>query len=494
MNFDDYKQYDALGLAGLIAKKEVSPAEVLEAAISRAEAVNPKINAIVHTMYGKAREAAHAPIPAGPFSGVPFLMKDLEMSLAGEPMSSGCTGMKHYIPNFDSYAVQRMKAAGLVIFGKTNTPELGVTPYTEPVLHGPTKNPWKLSCTPGGSSGGSAAAIAAGIVPMATAGDGGGSIRIPASACGLFGLKPSRGRISLGPDNGQAWSGLVSSFAISRTVRDSAALLDSLQGAEPGDPFVIRNPDRPYLEEIQRAPGKMRIAYSLQHPFEEKVHPECVKAVLKTTELLQSLGHEVEEIPLPYGEDILTKTFFMMVGDVAADIEAMGKLRGKPLQKKEMEITTWLLNLLGKAYSAQEVVAAHKEWNTISRRFGDIHRTYDIWMCPTLSRPPFTIGDLQSSALETFALKLGINLGIVKYFKGTAIVDTIAKRTLSYIPYTPIANMTGQPSMSVPLHWTPDGLPVGVMFTGRMCEEDLLLRLAAQLETVSPWKDKWADL
>jgi amidase len=493
MDYADYKQYDALGLAELISRKEVSAAEVLEAAISRADAVNPSINAIVHTMYGKAREAVHSKLPDGPFSGVPFLMKDLELSLAGEPMRSGCVGMKHYTPRTDSYAVQRMKQAGLVIFGKTNTPEFGVTPYTEPALFGPTRNPWNTAFSPGGSSGGSAAAIASGIVPMATAGDGGGSIRIPASACGLFGLKPSRGRISLGPEHGEAWSGLVASFALSRTVRDSAAFLDVLHGPEPGDPYIIKAPERPYLEEINRNPGKLRIAYSIQHPFEEKIDPECLTAINNTVALLQSLGHEVEEIPLPYGEDILTKTFFMLVGDVAADIKAMGKLRGKPFKKEDVELNTWLLNLLGKAYRASDVVTAHQEWNTISRRFGEIHRTYDLWMCPTLSRPPISIGALQNSALETFALKAGIQLGLVKYFKGTKIVEIIAKRTFSYIPYTPIANMTGQPSMSVPLHWSANGLPIGVMFTGRMCEEDLLIRLAAQLEQAHPWKDRRPD-
>lgn len=494
MEFNEYKHYDATGLAALIKSGQISSSEVLEIAIARAEAVNPQINAIVHTMYGRAREAVHKQIPQGPFSGVPFLMKDLELSLANEPMSSGSVSMRHYVPKTDSFVVSRMKEAGLLIFGKTNTPEFGITPYTEPVLFGPTRNPWNLQHSPGGSSGGSAAAIAAGIVPMATAGDGGGSIRIPASACGIFGMKPSRGRVSLGPENGEAWSGLVSSFALSRTVRDSAALLDWIQGAHPGDPYVIRKPDRTYLEECQTVPGKLKIAFSLQHPFGEDVHPECVKAVKNTVDLLLSLGHEVEEVPLPYHEEALTKIFFMFVGDLAADLDAMGKLRGKAISKEQVEITTWLLNILGNAYSGKEIIAARKEWNTISRRFGQLHTTYDLWLCPTLSRPPIRIGELQNKPYENFFLKLGINLKLVPLFKYTSIVEMLAKRAFSYIPFTPIANMTGQPSMSVPLHWTRDGLPVGVMFTGRMCEEDVLFRLAGQLEQAKPWKDQWAPI
>lgn len=491
MNFDEYSKHDALSLAELVKSKQVSPSELLECAIDRAEAVNPTINAIIHKMYGKARENAHLPLPESPFSGIPFLMKDLELSLKGEPMTCGSVAMRHYTPDADSFAVRRMKEAGLLIFGKTNTPEFGITPYTEPKLHGPTKNPWNLHHSPGGSSGGSAAAIAAGIVPMATAGDGGGSIRIPASACGLFGIKPSRGRISQGPDTGIAWSGLVSSFAISRSVRDSAAFLDFLSVAEPGEPFVIQKPERNYADEIKLPTGKLKIAFSIQHPFEENIDPECVTALRNAAELLQSLGHEVEEIPLPYGEDILTKTFFMLVGDIAADIEAMGKMRGKPFRKEEVEITTWLLNLLGKAYSAKDVVAAHNQWNTISRKFGQLHQTYDVWMCPTLAKAPIAIGELQSNPTEELALKLGVNFGIVGLLKNSPIIDTIAKRTFSYIPYTPIANMTGQPSMSVPLHWTERGnLPVGVMFTARNGDESLLFRLAAQLEQAQPWKDK----
>ncbi len=494
MDYRTYSQYDAIGLAELIRKGEASPAEVLEAAIARAEAVNPVINAIIHTIYGKARERAHQPLPQHILAGVPYLMKDLELALAGEPMTHGSQAMKHYVPKEDSFTVQKMKAIGLNIFGKTNTPEFGITPFTEPKANGITRNPWNTDYSAGGSSGGSAAAVAAGIVPMASAGDGGGSIRIPASACGLFGIKPSRGRISLGPGNGEAWSGLVSSFAVSRTVRDSAALLDALIGAQPGDPFIFQSPERSFLSEIQHTPRPLKIAFSTQHPFSQKVDPECIEAVNSTVKLLTSSGHQVEEIPLPYEEAVLTKTFFMLMADVAADLDILGEMRGRPIQKDEVEITTWLLNILGRSYSARDFAYARKQWNTISRRFGQIHQTYDLWLCPSLATTPIKNGALQSNAVEEFILKIAIKLGLVPYLKGTSVVDTIAKRTLGYIPYTPIANMTGQPSMSVPLHWSKSGLPVGVMFTAKMGDEATLFQLASQLEQVQPWKHKRPEL
>jgi amidase len=490
MNFQDYNQYDAIGLAELIRKGEVSPLEVLEAAIARTEQVNPSLNAVIHTFYEKARKAALQPLPNHILAGVPFLLKDLELEFAGEPMTYGSQSLKNYVPKTDSYTVEKMKAIGLNIFGKTNTPEFGITPYTEPKANGITKNPWNFNYSAGGSSGGSAAAVAAGIVPFASAGDGGGSIRIPASACGLFGIKPSRGRISLGPGNGEGWSGLVSSFAVSRSVRDSAALLDALIGAQPGDPMIFEKPEQSFLSELETNPKKLKIAFSTQHPFGQAVDKECILAINNTVQLLKSLGHEVEEIPLPYEEAILTKTFFLMAADVAADLDIFGEMRGKTIEKNEVEITTWLLNILGKSYSARDFAYARKQWNVISRRFGQIHLNYDLWLCPTLASTPIKNGALQSNAIEQFILKAGIKLGLVPYLKGTSIVDNIAKRTLGYIPYTPIANMTGQPSMSVPLHWSKDGLPVGVMFTAKMGDEATLFRLAGQLEQAQPWQYK----
>ena len=494
MEFKEYVQYDAIGLAELIKKKEVTATEVLEVAISRAEVVNPKLNAIVHTFYDKARKKSKEQLPDHILSGVPFLLKDLEFYLAGEPMTHGSNALKTFVPKEDSFLVAKMKAIGLNIFGKTNTPEFGITPYTEPKANGVTKNPWNLEYSAGGSSGGSAAAVAAGIVPFAAAGDGGGSIRIPSSACGLFGIKPSRGRLSLGPYSGEAWSGLVASFALSRTVRDSAALLDSLLGSSPGDPIIFQRPENTFLSEVGNTPKKIRIAFSTQHPFGQKVDDECINAVHHTTKLLTDLGHEVEEIPLPYEEATLTKVFFMMMADVAADLDVYGAMRGKPIHKSEVELTTWLLNILGRSFSARDFAYSRKQWNVISRKFGQIHETYDFWLCPTLATPPIRNGALQVSKVEEIALKTAIGAGILPALKNSSIVDTIAKRTLGYIPYTPIANMTGQPSMNLPLYWSKDGLPIGVMLTAKMGDEAALFRIAGQLEETQPWKDRHPDI
>ena len=490
MKFEEYIQYDALGLAELIRKGAVSQAEVLEVAIDRAEEVNPRINAVIYQMYEQARKKALQDLPDHPMAGVPFLIKDLEFYLKGEPMTHGSQSMKHYVPQVDSYMVETFKKIGLNIFGKTNTPEFGITPYTEPKANGITHNPWNLEHSAGGSSGGSAAAVAAGIVPIAAAGDGGGSIRIPSSACGLFGLKPSRGRISLGPLSGEGWSGLVSSFALSRTVRDSAALMDALIGPKPGDNMYFQRPDKTFLSETEAAPQKLKIAYSVQHPFGQDVAPECIAAVQKTLALLNQLGHETEEIPLPYQETDLTQVFFKFVADIAADIDIFGELRGEPIRKEEVELTTWLLNILGRSFSARDFAYARKQWNTIARNFGKIHQQYDLWLCPTLSSPPIRNGALQISPVEEFSLNLAVNLGLVPLAKNTSIVQQIAKRTFGYIPYTPIANMTGQPAMNVPLYWDENGLPIGVMFTAAIGGEAVLFNLAAQLERAQPWKDK----
>ena len=299
MTAEDYQKYDAVGLAQLVRNGEVSPLELLENARALAEKRNPALNAIVHPLYEEGRKIASNLPEEGVLRGVPFLVKDLSVEWAGTPMRSGSKGYMKYVSAQNSYYVDRCLKAGLVPFGKTNTPEFGLTPFTEPSLFGPARNPWNTGHSSGGSSGGSAAAVAAGIVPAATASDGGGSIRVPASCCGLFGLKPSRGRVSLGPVFGQAWGGAVAEGSVTRTVRDSAAMLDILQGYAPGDPYRIQSPERPYAEEVGRDPGALRVALCSRHPYpNQSVDVECVRAVEKTARLLQSLGHEVTLSPL----------------------------------------------------------------------------------------------------------------------------------------------------------------------------------------------------
>lgn len=490
--FDEYVQHDATALAALVQSGEVTAAELLETAIARAEAVNPQLNAIVTPLYDKGREIATRLPDSGPFRGVPFLLKDLEFEWAGTPMKSGCRGYQNYVSTTDSEVVRRLKAAGLVFFGKTNTPEFGLTPYTESQLYGPARNPWKPTHSPGGSSGGSAVAVAAGIVPAASASDGGGSIRIPAACCGLFGLKPSRGRVTLGPRFGELWNGAVIGHAVTRSVRDSAGLLDAIAGPLAGDPYGIAPPERPFVEEVKREPGKLRIAFSTQTLIpSQPVDSECVKAVQEAARLLESLGHTVEEIALPYEKSIVTEAFFVNVlSETAATLRELGEYLGHPTRRDDVELNTWAQARLAEGFSATDVAYQKRRWNSLNRSMGQLHEKYDVFLTPTLPRPPIAIGTFQNKASEQRLLKLVDSLGALKYLNGSKIVDDLAERSLGYISFTVITNMTGQPSMSVPLHWSPDGLPIGVMFAARLGDEATLFRLAGQLEQARPWFNK----
>ncbi len=492
MTTQEYQSYDAVGLAKLVKDGEVSPPELLENARVLAEKLNPRLNAIVHPLYEEGRKMATNLPEGGALRGVPFLVKDLSVEWAGTPMRSGSKAYQAYVSPHDSYYIERCKKAGLVLFGKTNTPEFGLTPFTEPSLFGPARNPWNTAHSSGGSSGGSAAAVAAGIVPAATASDGGGSIRIPAACCGLFGLKPSRGRVSLGPVFGEAWGGAVAEGSVTRSVRDSAVLLDILQGYAPGDPFWVQSPERPYAEEVGRDPGTLRVALCSRHPYAaQSVDVECVRAVEKAARLLQSLGHDVTEIPLPYGPEAFKDMFFpMVVSETAAAIRNLATYLGRPVATSDIELNTWLLAKLGEVYTGADYAQALFLWNQLSRKMAALHQQYDVLLTPVLSKPPIKIGDLQNTTQENISLKILQKTGGYSFLKGSKIINELVERTFSYIPFTPIANMTGQPSMSVPLHWSDTGLPVGVMFTGRMGEEDLLFRLAAQLETAQPWGDR----
>ncbi len=493
--FSEYVKHDATALADLVRRGETTPAELLETAIARAEAVNPQLNAIVTPLYEKGREMA-ANLPAdGPFRGVPFLLKDLELEWAGTPMKFGCRGYANYVSTTDSEVIKRLKAAGLVFFGKTNTPEFGLTPYTESKLYGLARNPHKPTHSPGGSSGGSAAAVAAGIVPAATASDGGGSIRIPASCCGLFGLKPSRGRVTLGPAYGELWNGAVIGHAVTRSVRDSAGLLDAIAGNMPGDPYLIPPPERPFLDEVSREPGKLRVAFSTASAIPSlTIDPECIKAVQETARLLESLGHTVEEVPLPYDKTIITEGFFVSVlAETAATLRDLSTYLGRPVKPGvDVELNTWAQARLAEGFSAADLSWQNRRWNTLNRSMGQLHEKYDLLLTPTLPCPPIAIGTFQNSASEERLLKLVDAVGGLKYLNGTKIVNDLAEKSLGYISYTVITNMTGQPSMSVPLHWSADGLPIGVMFAAKPGNEATLFRLAGQLEQTRPWFDKVA--
>jgi amidase len=489
--FREYDTYDALGLAELVRKKKVKPSELCEEAIRRIEKLNPALNAVVTPMYDYARKTAAGPLPKGPFAGVPFLIKDLLCSFAGVPLTSGCRAYRNYIPDFDSELVTRYKKSGCVILGKTNTPEFGLVAYTEPELFGPTRNPWNTDHTPGGSSGGSAAAIAAGIVPMAGGGDGGGSIRIPASNCGLFGLKPTRGRTPTGPEYGELWQGAALEHVITRSVRDSAAMLDAIQGADPGAPYVIKPPARPYLKELGQKTGKLKIALCTHSPIGTAVHPECVKAAKDAAALLVKMGHVVEEAaPDVDGKALAVSYITLYFGEVAADIDKIKDLTGRKASRSDIEPVTWTLGLLGRSFTAADFVKAIRLWDAAARAMGRFFQKYDLYLTPTVAQPPVKIGELKPKPYERAAMAVVNTLGLGSVLKASGMVDALAEASLSVTPFTQLVNMTGLPAMSVPLHWTPEGLPVGVQFIARFGDEAALFRLAAQLEKAKPWFKK----
>ncbi len=493
MTFEEYRNLDATALAGMVKQKQITASELLEIAIKRTEKVNPKINAVVTPLYDLAKEQIRHLDDSGSFSGVPFLIKDLDVQMKGTRYTAGSKLLKDYVSTESSETINRMLKAGLVIFGKSNTPEFGLTPFTEGKQLGICRNPWNTDYTTGGSSGGSAAAVAAGIVPMALASDGGGSVRIPASCCGLFGIKPSRGRISNGPIYGESWDGAVSAGIISRSVRDAAAYIDAIQGELDGDPYIIQKPERPYTEEVKLAPAKLKIGYSYQMPkgFDFKIDEENIKAIEATVKLLKDLGHEVEEVPLPYTKELLTELLYMLaMSHASATVDYVGRLRGRKPWLNETEPNTWLLYKLGKSFTANDAVTARLKWNTVARSMGEFHKQYNLLLTPTLGMKPFKIGALQSSAAEEMGLKIMNALGISTVVKYTGLIEKISSKIYNWIPYPPLANITGQPSMSVPLHWSTDNLPVGLMFTGKMNDEALLFRLAAQLEQAQPWFGK----
>ena len=489
--FKEYDRYDGTGLAELIRKKDISAKEVCEEAIGRIEKVNPSLNAVITPMYEIAKKSLGAGLPDGPFTGVPFLLKDLLGAYAGVPLTGGSRAFRNYIPAHDSELVARYKKAGFVTLGKTNCPEFGLLGVTEPELFGPTRNPWNTDRTPGGSSGGSAAAVASGMTPLASGGDGGGSIRIPSSHCGLFGLKPTRGRNPTGPDHGALWQGAAVEHVITRSVRDSAAVLDATCGADTGAPYIIPPPVRPYREEVGLAPGSLTIAFNTRSPLDTEVHPECVKAVEDAAILLQKLGHRVEEArPSLDGKKLASSYLTMYFGEIAADIEELKEILGRKATRDDVEALTWTLGLLGRTFSASYFVKAIREWDRAARVMGRFNEKYDLYLTPTVASPPVKIGELQPKPAEQVAMKIVNALGLGTLLKMSGMTDKLAIQSLSKTPFTQLANFTGLPAMSVPLHWTRDGLPIGVHFIGRFGDEATLLRLAAQLEKARPWFEK----
>ena len=471
MNVSDYMAHDAVGLAALISAGEVSAAEALEAALARCEAVNPRINAVTQDLAESARAAVRNGAPDGPLGGVPFLLKDLSVQLAGAATTGGSRLFGDSPAGTDSALAANFKRAGLVIFGKTNTPEFGLEPVTEPTRFGATRNPWNLERTSGGSSGGAAAAVAAGITPVAHASDGGGSIRIPASACGLFGLKPSRGRVSFAPAD-EGWGGFSTHHAVTRSVRDSAALLDAVCRPEPGDPYWLAPPKRPFVEEVGIDPGRLRIAFSTAALAAPAIEPECAAAVREAARLCEALGHHIEEADPDWDYRLAGQAAgTVMSASIAAMLEAEEARRGWPVGETEIETVSRTVWQRGKQVSGASYVQALQAAHAFGRTVAAFFERYDVLLMSTLGSPAVPVGHLR-----------GVDS------------DTYSERLFAFMPNTQAFNITGQPSMSVPLAMSPDGLPIGLQFTARTGEEALLFRLAGQLEAAAPWAHRRPEL
>jgi amidase len=490
-SFPEYANFDGLGLAELVRKKEVTPAELVEAAIERIEKYNPALNAVIYKMYEAARETVKGQLREGPFTGVPMLLKDLISTVEGVPTSGGNKLWKNVPAKQDSELVRRWKKAGVVILGKTNTPEFGLTPYTEPLAFGPARNPWNTERTTGGSSGGSAAAVAARMVPIASGGDGGGSIRIPSSACGLFGMKPTRGRTPTGPVLGEAWHGFAIEHVLTRSVRDSAAMLDATQGADVGAPYYAPAVESPFIEAVTQAPGKLKIAFTGKPMLGKKVDAEVLKGLEATLQLLKELGHEViEAAPNVDGEAFSLAFVKILAAELRADIEEAARIAGKKVSVSDFDPGTFGLGMLGKALSAEEYASAARYLQTSAREVARFCEGYDVLLTPTLAQPPVPVGSLQPSSSEKTLINLIGSFDGGNILKMMGIIKPLAASTFEFMPWTPVFNVTGQPAMSVPLYWTDSGLPVGMHFVGKFGDEATLFRLAGQLEKAKPWAEK----
>jgi len=463
-----YAESDALDLAGLVRRGEVSPAELVEAAITLIDRLNPSLNAVIHRLYDMARTSAETVDRNAPFAGVPFLLKELASSWTGAPNTNSSSYLKGFVATFDSEAVRRMKAAGLVLVGKSNAPENGWSISTEPKLYGATINPWRADITAGGSSGGAAAAIASRMVPIGEASDGAGSIRIPASCCGIVGLKPSRGRVSLAPF-GDYWYGGAYFLCCSRTVRDTAAYLDALAGALPGEPYTPPTPAESWLSLSSRAPKKLRIGFSVTPPNGRPIHPEAENAVLAAAATLEQLGHDVEEHDMPFEANEAWKTYTNMTCvQTAATFSVLEPLVGRAVTKDDVEPVTWAIIERGRSISGIGHISDVEQIRQLGRAIGGDLDVYDLFLTPTLTQLPRPVGyyDMSEPDIDRYNAKW---------------TDSVFA-----FPF----NISGQPAISLPLHWTGDGIPVGVQLVGRYGDEATVLAASARLEEQMPWKHR----
>jgi amidase/6-aminohexanoate-cyclic-dimer hydrolase len=468
MAFKEYGNYDAVGLAELVRRKQVTAGELLDEAIARTANVDPEINAVVVRHYDFAQRQIDRGLPDGPFTGVPFLLKDLDL-LEGTCTTFGASVFKNEIADHSGTLAQRFLNSGLTIFGKSASPEFGLMPTTEPRLHGPTRNPWNLAHSSGGSSGGAGAAVAARILPVAHASDGGGSIRIPASASGVFGLKPTRARNPLGPDRGEGWGGFSCGHVLSISVRDSAVMMDAISGPEPTSIYYAPAPERPFAEEVKREPGRLRIAYTDKSPYGEAIDPEIAAALRDVAAMLEKLGHHVNErapkLPADPAEVMMT----IVGASTALTVRQAEQRFARTMTENDLELLTLAMAHNAQRTIATDYVAAQFAAYRISRALAEFMAMCDVFLAPTLCSPPLRLGELNSMSQDL------------------SHIGPILRR---YMPGTSMFNISGQPAMSVPLAWSKNGLPLGMMFAAGFGNEGTLFRLAAQLEQERPWRAK----
>ncbi|ALG84577.1 amidase [Gordonia phthalatica] len=485
MNLDEYMGHDATGLAELVAAGEVTSAELLDLARQRMRQVNPTLNAVVIETEAEADVRVQQPLP-GPFAGVPFLIKDLAQEYRGYPTTSGCRALRSAAETQNAVVTDRFLEAGLVIFGKTNTPELGAKGITESDLWGPCRNPWDTTRTPGGSSGGSAAAVAAGIVPAAGANDGGGSIRIPAATTGLVGLKPSRGLAPYGPQTGEPMFGMAVQGVVARTVRDSAGLMDAIVGPNQFADYQAAQPDRRFAEAIADRPEGLRIGFTGRSAIRGEPTAEATAALETTAQLLTDLGHHVEEVAPPYDDKALAETFLTIwFAQVAGQVDEIKQRTGAG--DRDFEADTLAMVEVGRANGAVGLIRALGEITTYTRAMEQFYQSYDFFLTPTLAEAPIRIGALDTPKPMQAVARLAHRVHGGAAMLRTGLIDQMIEANLGWVPYTQMANLTGRPAISVPVHWTPQGLPLGVSFNGRLGADADLLRLAAQLEEAAPW-------
>jgi amidase len=485
----EYRRLDATALAGLIHRGEIAPAEAVEAALREIERRQPELNALVWQDPDRARRLAEVMPTDRPFAGVPLLLKDAPgHHLAGAPTAEGCTLHRDRVMAESSHLVHNLLDAGFVIPGRTNVPEFCLKATTEPHAFGATRNPRDQDRIPGGSSGGSAAAVASGMVPLATGSDGGGSIRIPAAYCGLFGLKPSRGRVSQGPHHGEIWQGLSSDHVLSRSVRDSAAVLDLISGERPGDPYGIRPPEESFTQQLNYPPGRLRVALSTRSPLGGEVHPDHVRATREAARVLEDMGHVVEEAePEVDGHAVAACYLMLYFGEMAAEAARIRTQHGNAALAG-LEPDTRMLALQGETYAAGDFVRHRDHWNDFARALGDFFGRYDLYLTPTTAQPPARIGEQDMPLLETVGSRAVASLGLGRLARASGRVTRLAIEPLARVPFTQLANFCGAPAMSVPLGQCEQGrLPCGVHFMAARGEDALLLQLAGQLEQAIPW-------